>query len=460
MNRILLQLALSIIYLISVEQCRGQNTPVTSFHALTYYNVNNNSFVCIDDSNKMYEYYISTHKWCISDFVYEAAEPFEFFKQNYLPVVAGKEVYFVYRGCGEVYTFKNDTIKRHDQSFKHRNQYGASVFSIGNQICFFGGYGLFTPKNIITAYDATLKQWFELTSKTNNKPMPQNYAIHQVYDDKLVITGGLNCDPFENTRINDVWSFDAKSNEWNLIGNLTQDFYQLLYSAKLVTPNQPVFFLKENDKLYILNLHSNKYDCYSSSDIKDISELIPDNTFNYVLTKTTNNYLNSYTLKVIPLKELIANHKIWTKPIYLDQNLLLASSQTVFKWEFLLVILSIVLLLLFIIKFLLNKKRKSENKLIWKEFDEKEQLAINLLLTNEMGIEISQLNDLFSDLEIGYEALKKRREHFIKDLKLKISNMTGFSEDVLFLEYKNPNDKRIKIIQLKKKIVFTGRELQ
>jgi len=225
----------------------------------------------------------------------------------------------------------------------------------------------------------------------------------------------------------------------------------------LVTPNQPVFCLKKDNKLYVLKFFENKYACYSSSKIEEIAEFIPDEESKYVLTKITNSHLKSYTLEVVPISHIISDNKLWEKPIY---NINSMEKSSVFSWLLPIILISMLTLIFIFIavkKMNASRNKNSQKTLIWSDFDEKEQQAIHLLLSSENGIEISQLNDLFGDLEIGFEALKKRREHFIKDLKMKMAEKSGFGIDELFIEFKNPNDKRIKVLHLKKKLDFRGK---
>jgi hypothetical protein len=290
-----------------------------------------------------------------------------------------------------------------------------------------------------------------------NKPLPQNYAIHQIQNDQLIVTGGFNCNPIESKRINEVWKFDIRGKTWTMIGKLTDDFYDVLNTSQLIIPNEPVSLLKKNGKLFQIDFFKNKYTCYSASKIGDISHLILDDEFKFILTKITNSDLKTYSLNVIPFSKLLVV-KEWEKSIYsINPN----ESSTWYTWPILLFFLVVIFVLIIIVIlfkiFQIRREKKIQKALLWSDFDEKEQHVINLLLSCENGIEISQLNDLFGDLEIGFEALKKRREHFIKDFKFKLSEKSGFEIEELFIEFKNPNDKRIKIIQLKKSLEFKGK---
>ena len=72
---------------------------------------------------------------------------------EYLALNIGKKTFLVHSGCGPVLEFRNDSIVRVDNSYLHNSQFGTTPFVYNNQIHYFGGYGLFTYKNIITRYD-------------------------------------------------------------------------------------------------------------------------------------------------------------------------------------------------------------------------------------------------------------------------------------------------------------------
>ena len=76
--------------------------------------------------------------------------------------------YMVDRGCGPVVQFKNNTFTRIDNSFQHKNQYGAVPFQYKNNIYLWGGYGLFTFKNILTKYSFDTHEWNIVEIKQRN----------------------------------------------------------------------------------------------------------------------------------------------------------------------------------------------------------------------------------------------------------------------------------------------------
>jgi hypothetical protein len=54
--------------------------------------------------------------------------------QEYKFFNIGKKTYLVHEGCGPVLEYRNDSIVRIDNSFLHRNQFGAARFVYNNEI--------------------------------------------------------------------------------------------------------------------------------------------------------------------------------------------------------------------------------------------------------------------------------------------------------------------------------------
>jgi hypothetical protein len=99
--------------------------------------------------------------------------PYNFFH------IKGKN-YFVHTGCGTVFEFRNDSIIRIDNSFEHKSQFMASTFVYKDEIYYFGGYGLFTFKNILTKFDFKTKEW-ELVKYFNYNRIPEPRANSLIF---------------------------------------------------------------------------------------------------------------------------------------------------------------------------------------------------------------------------------------------------------------------------------------
>ena len=87
--------------------------------------------------------------------------------KDYTSFSIKNQTYLVHTGCGPVLEYRNDSLVRIDNSFLQLNQLGSSNFIYKNEIYFFGGYGLFTFKNILTKYDFITSEWLLIKTKNN-----------------------------------------------------------------------------------------------------------------------------------------------------------------------------------------------------------------------------------------------------------------------------------------------------
>jgi hypothetical protein len=85
--------------------------------------------------------------------------PFPGKLSEYIALNISKKTFLIHSGCGPVLEFRNDSIVRVDNSYLHNSQFGSTPFIYNKQIYFFGGYGLFTYKNIITRFDFKNGEW-------------------------------------------------------------------------------------------------------------------------------------------------------------------------------------------------------------------------------------------------------------------------------------------------------------
>ncbi len=68
------------------------------------------------------------------------------------------------------------------------------------------------------------------------------------------------------------------------------------------------------------------------------------------------------------------------------------------------------------------------------------------LIQHHGEMELSALNEYFNEEGLSYETLKKRRETFIKSIRIKIAMITRKPIEEILRETKHTVDKRMKII--------------
>ncbi len=184
-----------------------------------FYNYQRNCFTIIDDSTGCHEYNPTKKQWETRKLKMVIDEPFSKFLENFVVLhEKNSEIFFVDRGCGQVYILKNDSIYRHDHSFHHQNQFGGLFFIYNNEPHIFGGYGLFTYKNIITRYDLEDREWYHYEIK-GDSPKPRKAAKGNFVNGKLYVFGGERFLYDKKTNYFDCWVFDFKTLKWTNIGN-------------------------------------------------------------------------------------------------------------------------------------------------------------------------------------------------------------------------------------------------
>ncbi len=164
---------------------------------------------------------------------------------EYLPFEIGKKTYLVHQSCGPVLEFRNDSLVRIDHSFLQKNQYYPVPFTYNNEMYLFGGYGLFTYKNIITRYDFKSGEWNQVQTRGNMIPEPRAVAYSLQDGNTLYVFGGKTADDDNIPKFKAVqpqlWKLDLPTMTWSYVSQ---------YNPNLLTPFENKIQYK--NKLYLL----------------------------------------------------------------------------------------------------------------------------------------------------------------------------------------------------------------
>ena len=371
--------------------------------------------------------------------------------------------YFTHSGCGPVLEWRNDSLVRIDKSFLHQNQYGAATFVYKNEIYYFGGYGLFTYKNILTKYLFKSREWMAIQTFGSEIPSLRRDANPILIGDFLYIIGGWSEDPdsyyFGQKFVDNlVWKLDLKTMKWSKEG---------IYNKKYNSIESYLNF-QNGSKMYMISRGANN----KLLEIDIINNTIKKYELpSLILPKFI--YFDEKTNELVLLHFLSTNAS--TKVIRLKLNSLLVNpiqTETFItnpyeKWIYSLVLIGIILFLSY-----LFYKSKFKNKLIQHKsilfdnnlqklqfkgktidaFDANESKIIIHLIKNQSDyIPLNSLNNLFEqeDLSENYSSTTKRRETTLNSIITKLSLITGYNESEIILYRKNPDDKRLKEIKLK-----------
>nr|WP_314865852.1 hypothetical protein [uncultured Flavobacterium sp.] len=376
--------------------------------------------------------------------------------------IKGK-TYFTHNGCGPVLEWRNDSIVRIDNSFLHQNQYGASTFIYKNEIYYFGGYGLFTFKNLLTKYIFKSREWMSIQTFGEERPSLRRDANRILINNNIYIFGGLVENPdnfYYGQKLADtiVWKLDLNTMKWTKEG-----FFDSKYNSL-----EGYFNFQNGKKTYLLN---------KGSDNKLLEIDLVTNTINkYILPSVMNVksfYFDELSQELVVLHFLSTSAE--TKIIRLKLKSIINNpiqSETFIKNQYtnplIIIGIGLIAILLFIIVYKFKIKNmifeyhsiiydNTNNQLLFKgkaidSFDNNELKIISYLTQNQTDyIALNSLNNLFEQEELteNYTSTTKRRENTLNTIITKLSLISGCKENEILLYRRNPNDKRMKEIKLK-----------
>jgi hypothetical protein len=361
--------------------------------------------------------------------------------------------YLVHEGCGAVLEYRNDSIIRIDDSFLHKNQFGALPFVYNNQICLFGGYGLFTNKNIITHFSFKSKEWFEFITKENNIPSPRNNSNGFKIGNNLYVFGGYEnaiSPTYEKEKI--VYQLNLKTGNWNSLGKYSESLYTLIsrlgeyysFSSK-----KRLYFIN-NENIIEIDIIHNKINYYKNNEVICLEKMYYDDNLKCIVSINNISAQNILVLKIQYLKTLL-KQPYKTEPFYI---------KSYFTFIFHSVIILFTILLLFIIvkltrRFLSKKITYTKNKFYYKSkaisnLDSlEEKILVYLFENRNQFIQLNQLNTFFeSEKQDNFNAIVKKRDLVFVNLLFKLNSTLQIEEQNIIITQKNETDKRIKEIKL------------
>lgn len=395
--------------------------------------------------------------------------PYPSVLKDYLPFFIHNKTYLVYRGCGAVLEWRNDSIVRVDNSFLHRNQFFASTFTYNNKIYFFGGYGLFTYKNIVTKYNPTTKEWDE-EETFGTPPSPRRFALSQIIDKNLYLFSGYEKDEanfLQNKEVAPiVWKLHLPSMTWSQVGRFNSAIH-------INTKDGIASSFTANNKLYLIPLM--EYSYTFEIDLKNNTITTfkgkPKSIEQSFYDKKTDEVVYIYkdgdgvkSLVRSRLQEFLGkqvNKEAFILPWYLSLNPVVIT----------IVILGLLLLLILLLY--INKRRSRfvpfsgitfhthsanfyfRGKLL-DTLDDTELLILDYLVQNRHRfVSLNELNHLYENdvNKNNFSTVVKRREVAFASLLSKLQILTSTIENDILISRKNKEDKRIKEIKLKENFI-------
>ncbi len=364
--------------------------------------------------------------------------------------------YLVHEGCGPVLEFRNDSIVRIDHSFLQKNQYGATPFVFNHQICLFGGYGLFTNKNLITQYHFKTNDWSELSTKSDEMPYPRNNANGIKIGSNWYVFGGHEKKVSTAHDIDkNLWVLNLETFKWSQLGKYNCDLFSMLSKSNMDSCNfqtETNFYHITNETIIEINILQNTITYYKNKGFVVPYKMFYDSASNAIIGLNTTVKHHELVLTRHSLTTLL-QHPYTTEKFYTSSY----STYVLYG-----IVMGIVILLLLLgIKWSKQLKSKSivfktsKNRFYYggkaiTNLEVLEEKILHYLMVNSHHyIQLNQLNSFFEvDKQDNFNAIIKKRDLVFTALLFKLSTILKVEEERLILKQKNEIDKRVKEIKL------------
>jgi hypothetical protein len=416
-------------------------------------NKKTNEFVVFENEHTYYTKPPSAKSWQQHAYTFIGDNTtFDAFKESFRPItLSNGRLFFVYKGIGEVYELMNDTLRRVDHSFKHENQFFHSLFEHNNRIYAFGGYGLFTFKNILVYFDDVSKEWFEVI--TPIKPPVRGAQFFQYNNGVFYIFGGGFSEGLHQIYRYDCWGYYFKTKQWKKIGDVNLDFYRLHLQPGAIYEHLPLDVFFNYPSIQLVDIQKNNVNQYENTKINHIKFALFDRAQKHLLLeKTAANKMMLYTIALSSVQNTkIATSNLFTRKIAIPS----------LYWLFIPFLVVLLIIYFFIIKKRSKISLQPSDKLVIRIKNNNifiGERMINTELTllefrilkkfielKDTPIDIVALNELFEDENTSHAAQKKRRETTLKTLREKLAFILDISQENVFLESRDKADKRIKM---------------
>lgn len=361
---------------------------------------------------------------------------------------------------GTVYEFNGNEFKIAPNYYELRNQYLSYPFLYNNTIFVFGGYGLFTFKNILTYFDWKKGEWECVNTKTplDGYPQPRRKVFGQIDGSILYIGGGNSIDYSEKYSLpnwidlNDYWKFDLKTLEWQKLGSKQYDIKTMdnvfLYNFHGKT------LVVGRDKAFSIDIKNNQITTYLSPNDAILTDIPKsDWKLNYICyNQTTGKFLciiDKENNKYSPI--IVTEDSLLGKP--LPAEILYKKDNNWLIYFFGIGLFTILLSVLFVLR-----RKKNTIHIVSRINDCMPKLE-KILTTEEMkilkkivdsyptSVQYPNLMEVFEQ-QLGYESQKKKLRTTIQELEKKISECIGSKRSVFEIS-QNSIDRRIKEIGFK-----------
>lgn len=422
------------------------SAPIVSEKALMAYNRYANSYVVLADSNTYYTYQLKAQKWEKHPYVLDANLSFEELSNEfYMLPVSKARVYLIHIGCGIVLELYKGRLQRIDHSFAHRNQFGAVAYAFKGKPYMFGGYGFFETKNVHTSFLPSIGEWLEVDEYSKQRPSPRQGSFIVREKSQIYLIGGhTENHPQKLNFIPEIWRYSIRQKRWTLLGDLTPTWRTALANTNQTTPIGS-YLINSGDEVWELDAKRNRVRRYKQPFYFSVRKWLVSKDRKWVLMAIDGSNSLGFELRVKQKAKVLGS------PLQVDKMYIKASWYKLLSYQDL--FYASLLLPLFILGLWFYSKRSwkpirflpNSNKLQEKDFDATEWRFLQEL-QKQGQLELSAVHTYMNEDGLSYDALKKRRETFLKNLRIKIALVAHLQIDSVLMEVRHPQDRRVKIV--------------
>jgi len=422
------------------------SAPTVPENSLMAYNRYANSYVVLADSSSYYTYRLKAQKWEKHHYYLDAEQPFEELTNEYFMLPVSKaRVYLIHRGCGIVLQLYKGHLQRIDKSFAHRNQFGAVAYAFKGMPYMFGGYGFFETKNVHTSFLPTIGEWLEVDEYGKQRPSPRQGSFIVREKNRIYLIGGHSENhPQKLNFIPEIWRYNICQKSWVFMGSLTPTWHAALANTDQTTPIGS-YMINSGDEVWELDAKQNRVRRYKLPFYFSVRKWLVSKDRKWVMMAIDHSYNKGFELRVM------RKAKVLGSPIQFDKMYIKASWYKTLSYRDLFYLS--LLFPLFIIGLWFYSKRswkpirflQYSNRLQEKDFEATEWHFLQELQKHGQ-LELSAVHIYMNEEGLSYNALKKRRETFLKNLRIKIALLAHLQIDAVLLEVRHPQDRRVKIV--------------
>ncbi len=386
------------------------------------------------------------HPWRIDMIHYQEGIDYNTLRSDFIPISNSRGDFFVVSGCGLVYQLKGDSIFRIDHSFRHKNQHSCVIWTQNDTIFMTGGYGFFESTNITTYFDWDTHGWYHRSCRGVEPPDFSGGFSFRGKEEKYFFKGkseGIN----GSQDLDEVRVLNTRTWEWRNLGPIEVTWNpENEYLLKFWKNEGSLARL--GNRLLEVDVDLNQITIYSSDKFTSLYELIEQGE--HLLLSRINHDQGSFLVELVKRKDYLGAPLAQEIFVYrVSPNWIVISV--------LLILMVIVLIGWYSWKFNGWGKKfeipeKVEVKVLEPLTEIERQMVLFFFEVGEAGFESSDLNRFFDHGDPNFDTLKKRKDIKMRDLKKKLSLITGISVEEVFLEKRLESDRRVKKLYLNSEI--------